>query len=302
MKLILLFASGIPFFIAAAAIGSLAALPLAVKARSRIAIRAGMGAGVLLAVVSATPAPTWLFAVAGLLILAWFAVDSMRTNHTINHIRSATRVLIPAIAILAIALEAPYQRMPALPHDKKSRIFVLGDSLSAQMSPHIESWPTQLAKRHMLNVSNLARPGESTLPGRRQAEALPPDDGLVIIALGGHDVLGQRAPADFETDLDCILARARVGGRIIIMFELPLPPLHEQYGRIQRRLAEQHGVYLMPKRVLSLLLADSTATVDGIHLSASGHAALAEIVWSAIRPALQPVELPDSAPASQRAP
>lgn len=302
MKLILLLASGIPFFIAAAAIGSLAALPIAAKARSRIAIRACMGAGVLLAVVSATPAPTWLFAVAGLLILAWFVLDSLRASHTVTRIRTAMRILIPATAILAIALEAPYQRMPAVPHDQKSRIFVLGDSLSAQMSPQTESWPTQLAKRHMLNVSNLARPGESTLPGRRQAEALPPDDGLVIIALGGHDVLGRRAPVEFETDLDYILTRARAGGRIVIMFELPLPPLHEQYGRIQRRLAERHGAYLLPKRILSLLLADSTATVDGIHFSATGHATLAEIVWNAIRPELQPAGQADSAPASQRSP
>jgi acyl-CoA thioesterase-1 len=69
------------------------------------------------------------------------------------------------------------------------------------------------------------------------------------------------------------------------MLELPLPPLSNEYGRIQRRLAARHHVRLVPKRVFMSVLASDGATLDGIHLSAAGHRRLADAVWQVIEPA-----------------
>ncbi|HEX5106265.1 MAG TPA: hypothetical protein VFV87_20740, partial [Pirellulaceae bacterium] len=89
----------------------------------------------------------------------------------------------------------------------------------------------------------------------------------------------------FERDLDRLLERVAVPGRTIVMFELPLPPLANEYGRIQRRLAAKYGVRLIPKRVfISILAADGT-TLDSIHLSDAGHQRMADAVWSIIEPA-----------------
>ena len=111
---------------------------------------------------------------------------------------------------------------------------------------------------------------------------------LVLAEIGGNDVLRANRPEAFEQGLDVLLAKLRGDGRIVIMLELPLPPFHNRYGDVQRRLAKRHGVLLVPKRVLMGVLTAHGATVDTIHLSARGHALMAETVWSIIGQALSP--------------
>jgi lysophospholipase L1-like esterase len=81
--------------------------------------------------------------------------------------------------------------------------------------------------------------------------------------------------------LDRVVSR----GRVIVMFELPLPPLCNEYGRIQRRLASEYGVCLIPKRVLARVLTGNGATLDSIHLSRRGHEQMASAVWEYLSPA-----------------
>ena len=71
------------------------------------------------------------------------------------------------------------------------------------------------------------------------------------------------------------------------MFELPLPPLSNEYGRIQRRLARRYQVRLIPKRIFISVLAGGGATLDSIHLSDDGHQRMAAEVWKVLAPAYQ---------------
>ena len=68
------------------------------------------------------------------------------------------------------------------------------------------------------------------------------------------------------------------------MFELPLPPFCNDYGRVQRLLAAKYGVLLIPKRLLMAVLREEDSTVDSIHLTRRGHQRMANIVWSLIEP------------------
>jgi lysophospholipase L1-like esterase len=70
---------------------------------------------------------------------------------------------------------------------------------------------------------------------------------------------------------------------MVVMFELPLPPFRNEYGRVQRKLASKYGVVLIPKRVFVGVLTEEGATMDGVHLSPQGHERMAEIVWNSIR-------------------
>jgi acyl-CoA thioesterase-1 len=73
--------------------------------------------------------------------------------------------------------------------------------------------------------------------------------------------------------------------RQIVMFELPLPPFCNQYGRIQRTLAQRHQVKLIPKRIFLSIIAGDGSTLDSIHLSQTGHQKMADCVWGIIEPA-----------------
>jgi acyl-CoA thioesterase-1 len=70
---------------------------------------------------------------------------------------------------------------------------------------------------------------------------------------------------------------------VVVMFELPLPPFANEYGRAQRRLAAKHRVKLIPPRMLVDVLTAEGATIDSLHLSPTGHALMAGMVWTALR-------------------
>jgi acyl-CoA thioesterase-1 len=72
------------------------------------------------------------------------------------------------------------------------------------------------------------------------------------------------------------------------MFELPIPPLYEGFGRVQRDLASRHGVALIPKRVLLSVVEAAEATIDSIHLTQQGHDRMASFVWALLEPAMPP--------------
>jgi acyl-CoA thioesterase-1 len=107
---------------------------------------------------------------------------------------------------------------------------------------------------------------------------------LVIAEIGGNDILRANAPEAFERGLDALLAKLRDAGGCVVMLELPLPPLCNRCGEVQRRLAKRHGVLLIPKRVLLGVLTGQGATLDTIHLSGRGHQLMAQAVWEAIHP------------------
>jgi acyl-CoA thioesterase-1 len=127
--------------------------------------------------------------------------------------------------------------------------------------------------------------GATAASALRQAERLSAEGGIVLLEVGGNDLLGSTSASDFERDLGRLLDRVCLPGRAVLMFELPLPPFCNEYGRIQRRLASRHGVLLIPKRVFLAVLTGERATLDSVHLAREGHERMAETVWQVLRPA-----------------
>jgi lysophospholipase L1-like esterase len=112
--------------------------------------------------------------------------------------------------------------------------------------------------------------------GTSQASGIPPGPATVLVELGGNDLLAGTTPARFDADLRALLAKVVMRDRHVLMFELPLLPFQNTYGRIQREVCEQHGVALLPRSILAGAVALPGHTRDGLHLSPEGHAWLAE--------------------------
>jgi acyl-CoA thioesterase-1 len=116
-------------------------------------------------------------------------------------------------------------------------------------------------------------------------QSLSIESSVVIVEIGGNDLLGSTSAAQFERDLEALLAYLAVPGRQIVMFELPLPPFYLEYGRIQRTLARRHYAKLIPRRVFTSVIAGGGSTLDSIHLTQAGHRFMAECVWRVVGPA-----------------
>lgn len=281
MPIFYLLASGIFYLPGLLLLG--AAVALGDRRRwQRVCAWGGLIVGLLLLALSAIPRPAALNVAGGMALLLWI-VTHLLGQRTVR-LRPYGRVALALVVVAAFLIELRWWPKPhvALPHG--ATVHVIGDSLSAGVgTPGEVPWPHLLAREHGLTVCNHAVAGATTRQASRQVTALRADSGLVLVLIGGNDLIGGGGAARFEQDLSAFLAQLKGTGHRVVMFELPLPPLPGAYGAAQRRLATQFGIPLIPRRVLGLVLAHADSTVDGLHLSPTGHARLADAVWSVLR-------------------
>jgi lysophospholipase L1-like esterase len=137
-----------------------------------------------------------------------------------------------------------------------------------------------------VGTKNLSQPGAQVADALDWTKKLNAGDTLVLIEIGGNDLIAGTPTADFDYELKGLLQACVRPGRTVVMFELPLLPHRIGYGRSQRRLAAKYGVILIPKRYLVQVLAGEGATSDGLHLSAAGARQMADLVSRALAPLL----------------
>lgn len=166
-------------------------------------------------------------------------------------------------------------------------ITVIGDSVTAGIDgdESSERWPSLLARQHELEVHDISHIGETAASALKRIQGKNIDAPVVLLEIGGNDILGSTTSSQFANDLDALLAVVSDPTRQVIMFELPLPPFYHEYGRIQRSLAHKYHVALVPKRVFLSILAGNESTLDSIHLSQAGHLQMADTVWNLVESA-----------------
>jgi acyl-CoA thioesterase I len=272
--IILYMADGKSFFIGLALAGLGVACLLRFQARfvrpvSTIAVLVGMA----LVLISSTPQPLWSY-------ILWFASAGVcllvgNSNKAPRKLRTNSAILMLLLTCGLLWAEAAYLRRPKVAIPAGKTVYVLGDSLSAGMGTDDRCWPAVLAQISGLPVVNLAEPGATVQSALRQAERVAEPGSIVIVEIGGNDLLGGTEAAVFRARLDTLIAKLRSDQDTIVMLELPLFPFKNAYGAAQREVAARYGVTLVPKRFLTRVLGLKDATLDGLHLSQKGHDALA---------------------------
>jgi acyl-CoA thioesterase-1 len=243
--------------------------------------------GIILIVLSGTPLPYWLYAVAIGATLIWLVAERF-DNERLKSRRKWLRGSVVVAWLICIAIEIPCHVTPTLVATGKPTFYVIGDSVTAGLNDDgSPRWPQLLARDHAVEVIDLAHNGATCSSAVKQADELPADGGLLLLEIGGNDLLGSTTSEKYARDLDQLLGKVCTPQRTVAMFELPLPPFFNEFGRTQRALAAKHGVILIPKQVFVAVLATNGATTDSIHLSPAGHRKMAETIWSFIKPAYE---------------
>ena len=119
------------------------------------------------------------------------------------------------------------------------------------------------------------------------ARGLAEGDHLVLIEIGGNDLLMGVSSDEYGKALDALLSKVATPNRTVLMFELPLLPNKIAFGQIQRGLSAKYRVALIPKRYFAQVIGDADATTDGLHLSASGARRMAALVAQVLSPLLK---------------
>jgi acyl-CoA thioesterase-1 len=276
------FASGAAYFTGATMIGLAGAVSFSRNRLARVCTRCLALVGVIFVVASATPSPFWLYAIWGAAVFGWLLVDSMPRRRQ-SRMAAGARPLMLAMCLGAAGIEARHFVAPSLAPAAHGCLYVVGDSISAGIGPVSEhTWPAILADRRSITVVNLARPGARTVDAVEQARGVEAPQAVVLIEIGGNDLLRGVPAEEYEKSLRRLLTRLSESEHTLVMCELPLPPLCNGYGRAQRRLAAEFDVTLIPKRMFASVLSASDTTIDGLHLSESGHQRMAEVVWKVV--------------------
>jgi acyl-CoA thioesterase-1 len=219
-------------------------------------------------------------------LVLWFIASNRSSGRWLKSRSAATAVLVVLVLVLT-AIESSHRKMPVVIGRPRDHLVVIGDSISSSIDPRVPSWPLVLQQATGIAVRNLARPGAQSRDGLTMSEKLTAEDHVVLIEIGGNDLLEGVPSEEFGKALDALLSKVSAPGRTVVMFELPLFPHRIAYGRIQRGLAAKYGVWLIPKRFFAEVIGGADATSDGLHLSNEGTRRMADLVAQALSPVLK---------------
>ena len=219
-------------------------------------------------------------------LVLWFIASNRSSGLWLKSQPAATAVLVVLVLVLT-SIEFSHRRMPVVVGGPSDHLVVIGDSISSGIDPRVPSWPLVMQQATGIAVRNLARPGAQSRDGLTMAEKLTAEDHVVLIEIGGNDLLEGGPSEEFGKALDALLSKVSAPGRTVVMFELPLFPHMIAYGRIQRGLAAKYRVWLIPKRFFAEVIGRANATSDGLHLSNEGTRRMAALVAQAFSPVLK---------------
>lgn len=167
-----------------------------------------------------------------------------------------------------------------------STIVCLGDSITAGVGvSEGEAYPDLLARQLGAEVVNAGVSGNTSEDGlARVEEALAEDPWLVIVELGGNDILRRVPPERTDRALRGILDRLLAAGVVPVLVEVEAP-LAASYGKVFERIGEDYEIPIV-EDVLGEILADRDLKSDPIHPNARGQEILAEALVEELEPLL----------------
>jgi len=244
-----------------------------------------------LIVMACPPFPLAVYLIFFAVFLMWF----ITANHSsVTRLQRGLTLALTVLLFVLTAIEFPHRRVPRITGGVSDHLVVIGDSISSGIEPHVQAWPLVLEQTCGVQVRNLARPGAQVSDGLLMARGLTDSDHVVLIEIGGNDLLAGVSSDRYDRDLDALLSKVTAAKRTVVMFELPLLPNKIAYGQIQRRLSAKYRAALIPKRYFAQVIGDENATIDGLHLSGLGAQRMAALVVEVLSPVLKPCQSPSN--------
>ncbi|MDD2928336.1 MAG: arylesterase [Sideroxydans sp.] len=181
------------------------------------------------------------------------------------------------------------EKLPALPPG--SVVLALGDSLTAGAGVTQEqAWPHLLAASTGWQVINGGVNGNTSNDALQRLPDLLEEHQpvLVILTLGGNDMLRRLPEQETEENLAKMIVKCKAAGAQVVLQATPEPSLAGAVLRnlsapeFYRQIAQAHQVPLIEDAVAEVL-SDPLLKGDQIHPNAEGHTRLAGKIFEALR-------------------
>ncbi|MDJ0943866.1 MAG: arylesterase [Kiloniellales bacterium] len=176
------------------------------------------------------------------------------------------------------------------------KLLTFGDSLIHGYGlPAGETFPAQLeaalrAEGFDIKVLNGGNSGDTTAAGRARLDwALSDDPDLVLVTLGGNDMLRGLEPSETYRNLDAILTRLETEGLPVLLTGMLAPrnlgaEYAAEFDAVFPRLAEEHDVAFYPFFLDGVAMRPEFNQPDGLHPNGAGVAVIVEAILPALRP------------------
>ncbi len=195
------------------------------------------------------------------------------------------------LLILAIVLVAACGKEKEATLPPGSQVLALGDSLTAGagVSPD-EAWPTLLAGRTGWVVINGGVSGDTSGDALQRLPALLEEHNpvLVLVTLGGNDMLRQMPQEATVTNLETILTQIKSHGAKAALLATPKASVagvvfqNLTVPDFYREVADRQQVPLIEDAIADVI-SDPQLKVDPLHPNAAGHALLSEKIYDALK-------------------
>jgi len=166
-------------------------------------------------------------------------------------------------------------------------VLAFGDSLTYGTGAKAEeSYPSVLNTLIGRNVVRAGVPGEQTGGGLQRLPGVLDEHQprLVIVCLGGNDMLRKRPHQSVESNLRQILQLIKSRGMDAVLVGVPAPGLITSAPEFYEKLAKEFGIPYEGKIVTSVLYQPELKS-DPIHPNADGYRKMAEAIAALLRKA-----------------
>ena len=196
-------------------------------------------------------------------------------------------LLVVVAAIILGACSHPTEQ--ALP--RGTRVLALGDSLTAGYGVNPgEAWPVLLASRTGWEIVNAGISGDTTAGGLQRLPVLLEEHSpaLVIVSLGGNDMLRRVPQLETIANLNRILDLIHAHGAKTVLLATPKPSITGAVfnslsaADFYQLIAGSHKVPLI-EDALPDVLSDPKLKVDALHPNAAGHLLLTEKLFKSLK-------------------
>ena len=196
------------------------------------------------------------------------------------------------LALLVLLLVAACSHPPKEAHlPPGTRVLALGDSLTAAhgVTPD-EAWPALLAARTGWIVINAGVSGDTSAGALQRLPALLEEHApaLVLVSLGGNDMLRRLPPSQTTANLGRMLALVKASGARAVLLATPKPSVAGAAfnslspAEFYRQVAKDHRVPLI-EDALAEVLSDPRLKSDQLHPNAAGHALLSSKIFEDLK-------------------
>ena len=169
------------------------------------------------------------------------------------------------------------------------RVIAFGDSLVEGVGASIGGdLVSLLSARVGVPIVNAGRRGDTTASAlaRLDPAVLSQNPRVVIVVLGGNDVLRRLPQAETFSNLESIVGRIRGRGAAVILVGLSFGVFPDTYGNGYENLAHRTASGLVPD-VLAGILGHADLMADQIHPNDRGYRMMADRIEPALRAVLK---------------